>query len=173
MFYLNYEFAMTEDLKEFNKLMSAELRRRGETVSVAESVTAGLLQNAFSLMPLAENFFEGGITAYTLQQKMSLLGIDRDEAKMVNCVSRNIAEAMALNVAELFKTDWSVATTGYATAVPESGGELYAFFAVTYHGKIIYSGKIDAGEKLEASEAQKFYTAGVLDCLLTELTGLK
>lgn len=160
---------MIENLKDYYKSISAELRLRGETFSVVESVTAGLLQNVFSQMQFAEKFFEGGLTAYTLQQKVSLLGIDKDEADLVNCVSRKIAETMALHVAELFNTDWSVATTGYATAVPDSGGELYAFFAVTYHGKIIHSNRIDIKDKLEASDAQKFYTTVVLNCIMTEL----
>lgn len=167
------EFEMTKNLIDFGDRMSVQFRMRGETISVAESVTAGLVQNVISAMPFAEKFFEGGLTAYTLQQKVSLLGIDRDEADMVNCVSRNIAEAMAIHVAKMFHTDWSVATTGYATAVPESSEELFAFFAVTYHGKIIYSDRIDIRGKLEAGEAQKLYTSVVLDCLRTELMAVK
>lgn len=162
---------MIEDLKDLTDRLSRQLRMRGETVSVAESVTAGLLQNVFSQMPFAEICFEGGITAYTLEQKVSLLGVDKKEASAVNCVSRNIAEALALNVARLFYTDWSVATTGYATVVPESGGELYAFFALAYRGKIIHSEKISIREKLQATEAQKYYTEVVLKHLLTEITG--
>lgn len=37
----------------------------GETVAVAESVTSGMLQLAFSQMPNASMFYKGGMTAFT------------------------------------------------------------------------------------------------------------
>jgi len=40
-----------------------------ETLAVAESVTSGHLQAAFSSADQATNFFQGGITAYNVGQK--------------------------------------------------------------------------------------------------------
>jgi nicotinamide-nucleotide amidase len=116
---------------------------RRETLAVAESVTAGKLQNILSTAENATTFFEGGITAYNLLQKQHLLRVSFDEAVKCNCVSRQVAEEMALGVADLFKSDWSIAITGYASPVPELGiNELFAFFAVAYNGRIVLSEKI-------------------------------
>lgn len=149
--------------------ISYYLLDRNERISAAESVTSGFIQNAFSQMPYAEQFFEGGITTYTIDQKVSQLNIDRDEAQSVNCVSRNIAESMALNVARLFQTQWSVATTGYATPVPESGNEIYAYYAIAYRGNIILSERIDLDSHIKALDAQHYFTECVLSALKCEV----
>lgn len=74
-----------------------------ETISVAESVTSGFLQFSFSQMKEASKFYKGGITAYTLDEKVHLLHVDEAEASSCDCVSPNIAETMALSVAKSFK----------------------------------------------------------------------
>jgi len=116
---------------------------RRETIAVAESVTAGKLQHLLSAAEQATAFFEGGITVYNLLQKQRLLGVNFEEGIKCNSVSRPVAEQMALGVADLFKSDWGIAITGYASPVPELGiHELHAFFAVSYKGKILISERI-------------------------------
>lgn len=88
--------------KNLLEYISQSLMTTDETISVAESVTSGCLQLAFSQMPNASMFYKGGLTSYTLQEKVRLLGVDAHEAEECDCVSENIAETMALNVAKLF-----------------------------------------------------------------------
>ena len=71
------------------------LKDAKESVSVAESVTAGYLQFSFSQMKDASDFFKGGITAYTLEEKVKLLKVDEQEARRCDCVSKKIADEMA------------------------------------------------------------------------------
>ena len=126
-------------LNSFTKHFTA----RRETLAVAESVTAGKLQNLFSAAENATAFFEGGITAYNLLQKSNLLGVTMEEALTNNGVSARVAEEMAVGVCKLFKSNWGIAITGYATPVPELGIiELFAYFAVAYNGSIMLSEKI-------------------------------
>lgn len=146
--------------------ISYYLRDRSEKISVAESVTSGLVQLAFSQMPCAQEFFEGGITTYTLDQKVEQLGIDYNEAKAANCVSKKITEHMAVNVASRFRTQWSVATTGYCTPVQESGNDIYAYYAITYRGKVVLSERIELDPHIKSLEAQNYFT----ECLLSSLT---
>ena len=108
-----------------------------ETISIAESVTSGCLQLAFSQMPNASLFYNGGLTAYTLPQKVKLLNVEREEAEECDCVSENIARTMALNVAKMFNSDWSIATTGYCTPIRNSSYKIFAYFAFSYKGEII------------------------------------
>ncbi len=98
-------------MSELKELM---LREPRQTLAVAESLTCGSVQAYIGRISGASEFFFGGITAYSLEQKVKLLGVNRDEAKKVNCVSAEIAEQMARGVASSFGADLALATTGYA-----------------------------------------------------------
>jgi len=91
------------------------------TLAVAESLTSGRLQARVGAISGASNFFLGGLTAYSLEQKVALLGVERRAAAAVNCVSAAVAEQMARGVCERFGSDLGVATTGYAEPSPEFG----------------------------------------------------
>ena len=149
--------------------ISYYLRDRSEKISVAESVTSGLVQLAFSQMPCAQEFFEGGITTYTIDQKVSKLDIDYEDANAVNCVSKEITECMAVNVAQLFLTQWSIATTGYCTPVPESDNDMYAWYAIAYRGKVVLSERIELDTHTKSLEAQNYFTESVLSSLICEV----
>jgi nicotinamide-nucleotide amidase len=101
------------DLKE---LM---LRSPRLTVAVAESLTCGRLQARIGAISGASDFFMGGVTAYTLDQKVLHLGVDRAGAEAVNSVSAGVAEQMARGACVLFGADVAAATTGYAEPSPE------------------------------------------------------
>jgi nicotinamide-nucleotide amidase len=89
------------------------------TLAVAESLTCGRLQARIGANSGASEFFLGGITAYSLEQKVRHLGVDRAEAEAANGVSGRIAEQMARGACVLFGADAAVATTGYAEASPQ------------------------------------------------------
>jgi len=95
-------------------LKSLMLREPRLTLAVAESLTSGRLQARIGAISGASQFFLGGITAYSLEQKVRHLGVDRAGADAVNCVSGPIVEQMARGVCALFGANVGVATTGYA-----------------------------------------------------------
>jgi nicotinamide-nucleotide amidase len=97
--------------QELKKLLLREPRR---TLAVAESITCGHLQARIGAISGASEFFLGGITAYTLEEKVKHLGVKRAAAKAVNSVSAEVAEQMALGACALFGSDFALATTGYA-----------------------------------------------------------
>jgi len=99
------------------------------TVAVAESLTCGRVQSALGSVSGASDYFLGGVTAYTLDQKVRLLGVDRRAARKVNCVAENVARAMARGAVTLFGAHVAVATTGYAEPAPEVP-EPYAWWAL-------------------------------------------
>lgn len=148
--------------------ISQSLLTTGETISVAESVTSGLLQLAFSQMPNSSLFYNGGITAYTMLEKVKLLNIDQEKAED-DCVSRNISETMALNVAKLFETDWSIAITGYSTPVKSSSYKIFSYFSFSYKGEIILTKRLELHHKTQALDAQLYYTEFMLGCFKSEL----
>ncbi len=101
--------------EELKTLMMA---KRPWSLAVAESVTAGNLQARIAGVSGASSYFLGGITAYSLEQKVKQLHVDRVGAEAVNCVSADVAEQMARGVCRLFGADVGAATTGYAEPAP-------------------------------------------------------
>jgi len=145
------------------KEISCRLLYKNEKIAVAESVTSGFLQLMFSQMERASQFYCGGMTVYTLEQKMNLLHIDFEEALENNCVSPQITETMGKNVMSLFDSDWAIAVTGYASPVPESDFELFAYYSIHYKNEILMSDKIQILSEADPLNIQYFYTDCILD----------
>jgi len=153
---------------EFDKKVLTRIGKRllakKQTISVAESVTSGLLQFAFSSMENAVNFYQGGITTYNIGQKFKHLMVEPLHALSVNCVSAKVAVQMARNVCDQFTSDWGIAVTGYATPVPESGNKLFAYYCIVYKNKVKSKGKIVSG-KHEPAVVQMTYASVILQQL--------
>ena len=141
---------------------------RSEKLSVAESVTAGLLQAAFASAETALKFFEGGITTYNIHQKVKHLQIDKANAAASNCVSEQTATEMAHGVCRLFGTDWGIGITGYATRVPESDFKLFAYFSIVFKGALMESHRLELNNE-QPEEAQLKYVDEITKHFLTLL----
>lgn len=137
------------------------LNAQGHTVSVAESVTSGYLQYLLSQITEASKFFKGGLTAYTLQEKVKHLGIDEKEGEETDCVSPMIAQQMALEVAQMFETDWGIGVTGYATPVDTSDFKTFAYYAIVYRASVVATEKITSDKEI-AKDAQVFYAESIM-----------
>ena len=98
------------------------LRKNGQSLSVAESLTGGLLASALVDTPGASDVFLGGVVAYTLQAKREVLGVSAD-ALAHGVVSQEVALAMAQGALELFGSDYALSTTGIAGPGPQEGQE--------------------------------------------------
>lgn len=145
------------------------------TLAVAESLTTGNVQAIIGSISGASNFFEGGITAYNIKQKVQQLDIDEAHAAEVDCVSQLIAIDMAKGVCSKFQSDIGIGTTGYAEPYPEQNvSEPYAYYAIwrridhTQNGEVVSSGRID-GEGLNREKMQKFVSGEVVSRLLSYL----
>ncbi|MFM8524310.1 MAG: competence/damage-inducible protein A [Cyanobacteriota bacterium] len=91
-----------------------QLRRRGETLAVAESCTGGGLGAALAAVPGASDVFLGGVISYANAVKRDLLGVPDDLLETHGAVSDPVAIAMAEGVRRLTGSSWSVAVTGVA-----------------------------------------------------------
>ena len=140
-----------------------------ESISVAESVTSGCLQLAFSQMSNAFLFYKGGITTYSVSEKIKLLKITEDSAVECDGVSENVAQEMAINVAMLFDTDWGIATTGYCKPVRNSCYKVYAYFSFSYKGQIIGTKKLELHDKTQQLSAQLYFSEFILGCFKSHL----
>lgn len=103
------------------------------TLAVAESMTCGRVQAAIGRNSGASEFLLGGITAYTLDQKVRHLGVDRAAARRVNSVSADVAAQMAQGACSLFGAALGVATTGYAEPSEANGvDQPFAWWALAH-----------------------------------------
>lgn len=91
-----------------------ELRRRGESLAVAESLTGGGLGAAITSVPGSSDIFIGGVIAYQLSVKEELLKVPGALIEEFGVISEEVAVAMADGLRELFGTTWAIATTGVA-----------------------------------------------------------
>jgi PncC family amidohydrolase len=128
-----------------------------QTLAVAESVTSGLLQAAFSQATDARQFFQGGITTYNIGQKCRQLRVEPVHALEYNAVSSQVAEEMTMHCSELFCSHYAIGITGYAAPVPEKDIDIpYAYFAIYGNNSLLTSDKLD-GWKGPALDIQLHY----------------
>lgn len=98
------------------------LRKKGKTLSIAESCTGGQIAKQITANAGASDFFTGSVVTYATETKTRLLGVSEELIEKHNVVSAEVAEAMATGVQKLYKTDYAVSTTGVAG--PSKGGVL-------------------------------------------------
>jgi len=92
----------------------ALLRARRESLSVAESLTGGLLGGALTQVPGSSDVFLGGVVAYNARIKSELLDIPAELIADRGVVNREVAVAMASAVVRITGSEWAIATTGVA-----------------------------------------------------------
>lgn len=146
------------------------LLQHRRTVAVAESVTAGHVQAALSQAENARQFFQGGLTAYNIGQKVRHLGVEPIHASDCDCVSSLVACQMAEGIARLFTADYGISVTGYAAKVPEKHIDIpFAYYSITRKGIELAAKRIQIVDR-DALQVQLWYTETVLEAFLTVLS---
>lgn len=103
-----------------------EAKSHGWAIACAESLTGGLLSDAFVSVPGASAVFLGGAVTYHLAEKRELLGVDDELLAREGAVDPHVAEQMASGVQRLYARALpdvpllTLATTGVAG--PDSDG---------------------------------------------------
>ena len=90
------------------------LKSRGETISVAESLTGGGLGHALTQVPGASQVFVGGIIAYTADVKVNFLGVRQSTIDQHTVVSEEVSLEMAQGAINRLGSTWAISTTGIA-----------------------------------------------------------
>ncbi len=94
------------------EVIQSHLLKRGLTVSVAESCTAGMLGASLTSTDGSSGFFRGGFLAYANEVKHKQLGVPAELLEAYGAVSQEVAEAMASGCRDRLDTDFSLAITG-------------------------------------------------------------
>jgi nicotinamide-nucleotide amidase len=102
--------------ESMEEVVAALLLKRGATLSVAESLTGGLIASRLVNVPGASIWFRGGLVSYASQIKFDLLGVPDGPV-----VSAEAAEAMASGVRKLLESDIGLSVTGVAGPEEQDG----------------------------------------------------
>lgn len=81
---------------------------------LAESCTGGEIAARFTKIPGISNCFKGGVVTYATQSKEDILKIPAGIIEKNSVVSAQVAEKMAENAKEIFKSEYALSTTGNA-----------------------------------------------------------
>ena len=90
------------------------LVERGETLSVAESCTGGLVGQRITAVPGSSRYFMEGAITYSNEAKMRSLGVPASVLDQHGAVSAECAEAMAVGLRQRAGTDHAISVTGIA-----------------------------------------------------------
>lgn len=103
-----------EENETIESVVGKLLTKQNKTIATAESFTGGKIASVLSAVPGASNYFKGSVVSYATEAKVNVLGVSQDIVDQYSVVSAQVASAMALNVKEILKTDYAIATTGNA-----------------------------------------------------------
>jgi nicotinamide-nucleotide amidase len=96
------------------KTIGSHLRKRGWTLSIAESCTGGLICDRITDVSGSSDYFMGGMVNYSNESKARHLGIPLDYIRKHGAVSPQVAKKMAQGVRKTFHTTFGLSTTGVA-----------------------------------------------------------
>jgi len=98
---------MIQELLPQAERIAAKLKARGETISIAESSTAGLISAALLAIPGASAYFLGGAVVYTRQSRAELLAVTEQELTGITPSTEAYAMLFARKIRGNLATTWS------------------------------------------------------------------
>jgi nicotinamide-nucleotide amidase len=118
-----------EENETIETVVGKLLAKNNKTISTAESCTGGKIASLLASVEGASKCFKGSVVSYATEAKVNVLGVSQDLIDQFSVVSAEVAAAMALNVKDILKTDYAIATTGNAgPSKGDSDAEIGAVF---------------------------------------------
>ena len=156
------------DLLPLAERAASLLKRRGETIAVAESSTGGLIAAALLAVPGASAYFLGGAVVYTHVARRTLLAIPDEAMAGMRASTEPYALLLARTVRERFATSWSIAESGATGPTGNRYGDAAG------HSCIAVAGVSEAAITLETGESDRLanmraFTAAALELLARQL----
>ena len=90
------------------------LKKKGFTMTCAESCTGGLIASRVVNVPGVSEVFKAGFVTYANEAKQKLLGVREETLIQFGAVSRQTAEEMARGAAKAAEADVAISVTGIA-----------------------------------------------------------
>jgi PncC family amidohydrolase len=144
---------------KLEKLIGDLLRKKGWTLSIAESCTGGLICDRITNISGSSDYFEGGMVTYSIRAKARHLAIPLAYIEKYDPVSSEVARGMALGVRMTFRTTLGLSITGIAG--PKGGTPqkpVGRVFIAMAHGKRTWLRKLSlkgSRKKIKREAAQE------------------
>ena len=106
------------------------LKKRKQTIAVAESCTGGYLSYLFTKVPGSSKVFKLGVVVYSISAKEKLLLIPPSLLKGNEGVSEEVAKFLAINVRKILNTNLGASVVGFAGPQAKKGMRGTVFMAV-------------------------------------------
>jgi nicotinamide-nucleotide amidase len=152
------------DAESMEHAVGELLDERGLCLSLAESVTGGLVGSRLTEVPGSSHWFRGSIVSYDSEVKFDLLGVPRGPV-----VNEATAEAMARGARRLLESDVALAVTGVAGPAEQDGRPVGTVcFGVDIQGEVTSSTVRFPGER---EMVRQFAAISLLDALRRRLLG--
>jgi len=158
------------DGQELEEVVGEMLKKRHETIAVAESCTGGLLGNRITNVPGSSDYFLLGVVAYSNKAKTDLLNVSTKHLDKFGAVSSQTAKKMATCVREKSKSTYGLSITGIAGP---SGGTTEKSVGIVYTA-LSWDGGVKVKKNLFVGDrnAVKFQSSQkALDMLRRHLLG--
>ncbi|MDD4235785.1 MAG: competence/damage-inducible protein A [Bacteroidales bacterium] len=148
------------------------LNQKTLTIGTAESCTGGAIASEITSIAGSSDYFKGSVVAYHNSIKENILNVSKSDLETYGAVSKQVAESMAKGIAELLKTDISIAVTGIAgpgggTSEKPVGT---VWIAISIKGKVL-SQKYKFGNRRDTN-IRRTVNAGIL-FLINEMKRMK
>lgn len=154
----NYLYGESDDTLE--QVIGRLLKEKKQTLSTAESCTAGLLAGQITSVPGSSGYFERGVVTYSNRSKTELLGVSPETLEKFGAVSAETAEAMASGIRERSGSDYGLAITGIAG--PDGGTAekpVGTIFIAAASAKGVRSKKLSLGKDRQSNRHRSVYAA--------------
>ena len=137
------------------------LRDRGETISVAESSSGGLVSAALLAVPGASAYFLGGSVVYTRPAKNTLLAVPDAILDEYRSASEPHALALARAARERLGADWGLAETGAAGPTGNRYGDAAGHTCIAISGATEIVRTIETEDDVRAANMDRFTKAAL------------
>ncbi|HEY8948424.1 MAG TPA: CinA family protein [Rhizomicrobium sp.] len=149
--------------------IAERLKARGETISVAESSSGGLLSAALLAIPGASAYFVSGAVVYTPRARATLMDIPRAGVAGMRSASEPYALLLAKTARERFGTHWALSETGAAGPTGNPYGDAAGHSCIALAGPDIERAiTLETGDTDRVANMRAFAKAA-LELLLKEL----
>jgi nicotinamide-nucleotide amidase len=108
------QFVVVDEDVPFEKAILDIMKKRGVTLSTAESCTGGYIAHLITQHPGCSSVYWGGAVAYAYSLKESILGVKESTLTQFGAVSEETVKEMAEGAIKHFKTDYAIAVSGIA-----------------------------------------------------------
>ena len=137
------------------------LKRRRETIAVAESSTGGLVSAALLAVPGASAYFLAGAVVYTRKARELLMHLPREAVAGMRSASEPYALLLARTASQHFSASWGLAETGAAGPTGNPYGDNAGHSCIAIAGIVEEAITVETGNADRVANMHAFAAAAL------------